>query len=196
MMDHKLRGLTRRQQLFVEEYLIDLNATRAYMAAGYKVKSSKNAAILGCKLLKNPRVAEIIGYKMGERAERTRITADMVIQELGKIAFLDPRKFFNRDGSPKDITELDDDTAAALIGFDVTEIYEGRGEDRRFVGYLKKYRLADKKGALDSLGKHLGIFTERYEHTGKDGGPIEVSSWTELLMAAIDGEREEEKDED
>ena len=54
------------------------------------------------------------------------------------------------------------------------EIWEGRGDDRQFVGYLKKYKIVDKKGALDSIAKHLGMFIDRQELTGPDGGPLQM----------------------
>jgi phage terminase small subunit len=104
------------------------------------------------------------------------VTVERVLQEYARLGFFDPRKLFNDDGSPKGIHELDDDTAAVLAGLEVMEIWEGRGEERQFVGYLKKYKLVDKKGALDSIAKHLGMFVEKHEHTGRDGGPIQMQT--------------------
>ena len=158
--------LTPKQKIFVDEYLVDLNATRAYKAAGYSVKSDNAAGVEGYKLLRNPKIDKYIQQRMKDREKRTEITQDRVLQEYARLGFLDPRKLFNEDGSPKNITDLDDDTAAALAGLDVMEIYEGKGDDRKFVGYLKKYKLADKKGALDSIAKHLGMFTDKVELTG------------------------------
>jgi phage terminase small subunit len=94
------------------------------------------------------------------------ISADRVLNEIAKLAFMDPRKFFNADGSPKEITELDDDTAASLAGMEVEEVYEGRGQDRKFVGHVKKFKLADKGINLERLGKHLKLFTDKVEHEG------------------------------
>ena len=85
------------------------------------------------------------------------------MQEYAKLGFFDPRNLFRPDGSPKEITELDDETAAALAGLDVQEVYEGYGEDRKFVGYTKKYKLTDKKAALDSIAKCLGMFIDKVE---------------------------------
>jgi phage terminase small subunit len=149
--------LTAKQQRFVDEYLIDLNATQAAIRAGY---SAANADKIGPELLGKTRVAEAVQERMKARQQRTEITQDRVLQEYARLAFLDPRKFFHPNGSPKDITELDDDTAAALVGMDVLEQYEGHGEDREFVGYVKKYKLTDKKGALDSVARHLGMFND------------------------------------
>ena len=79
------------------------------------------------------------------------------------MAFFDPRRLLNADGSPKPINELDDDTAAVLAGMDISEEYIGTGEDRRFVGYTKKVKLADKVGALTLAMRHLGMLTDKLE---------------------------------
>ena len=161
--------LTEKQKKFINEYLIDLNGTQAAIRAGY---SGKTANRIAAENLAHPVIQKVLSQRIRDREKRTEITQDRVLQEFARLGFFDPRKLFNADGSPKDITDLDDDTAAAVAGLEVMEVYEGRGDDRAFVGYVKKYKLADKKGALDSLAKHLGMFIERHEHTGRDGGPI------------------------
>jgi phage terminase small subunit len=171
------KKLTPKQEQFVREYLIDLNATQAAKRAGY---SERTAYSQGQRLLKDVEIQQAITEAMNNRAQRTGITADRVLQEYARLGFFDPRKLFHDNGQPKEISELDDDTAAALAGLDLVEIYEGTGEDRKFVGYTKKYKIADKKGALDSIAKHLGMFVDRTEITGKDGGPIQVSRISDL----------------
>jgi len=156
--------LTRKQQKFVQEYLIDLNATRAAERAGY---SERTAYSQGQRLLKHVEVKKAIDAAIERRNKRLEVTQDRIIKEYARLGFFDPRQLFRPDGSPKDITELDDDTAAAIAGLEVMEIWEGRGEDRRFVGYLKKYKLANKIGALDSIARHLGMFNDRLELGGK-----------------------------
>ena len=155
--------LTPKQQRFVDEYLIDLNATQAAIRTGY---SKKTAGLSGHHNLKSPEVQQAIRAAMRERQERTEVTQDRVLQEYARLAFFDPRKLFHADGSPKPIEALDDDTAAALTGIDVREEYEGAGEERVFVGYTKKYRLANKMGALNSLAKHMGLFDAK--HNGEE----------------------------
>jgi phage terminase small subunit len=162
--------LTAKQQRFVEEYLIDLNATRAYKVAYPNIKNDETASAAGSRLLGNVNVNAYVKQRMKEREKRTEITQDRVLREYARLGFFDPRKLFNSDGSPKGIEELDDDTAAVLAGLEVMEIYEGREEDREFVGYLKKYKLADKKGALDSMARHLGMFNDKLQL----GGDVEI----------------------
>lgn len=85
-------------------------------------------------------------------------SATRVLLEASRLATFDPRKLFREDGSPKPINELDDDTAAALAGLDVLEEFSGSGDDRAFVGYTKKYKVADKNSALEKLFKHHGLY--------------------------------------
>ena len=177
-------ALTAKQERFVQEYLVDLNATQAAIRAGY---SPKTAYSMGQRLLKNVEVKAAIKAAMEKRSQRVEITQDRVLQEYARLAFFDPRKLFLENGKPKDINELDDDTAAALVGLDVMEEYEGSGEDRVFVGYTKKYKLANKLGALDSLGKHLGMFD------GKCGDGQEKGN---NLLDAVKRSAEEDVDTD
>ena len=158
-------GLTPRQERFVAEYLTDLNATRAAISAGY---SKKGAEQTGSVLLRNPKVAEEIAKKHGKRLGKLEITADRVLTEIAKLAFFDPRKLFEPDGSPKQILDLDDDTAAAVAGLEVCELFDGTGDQKHAYGLCKKIKLADKGINLERLGKHLKLFTDKQEvaHSG------------------------------
>lgn len=165
-------ALTEKQKRFVAEYLVDLNATEAAKRAGY---SEKTAYSIGFENLRKPEIQEEIQARREDQAKRTSVTADRVIQEYARVAFFDPRKLFMGNGSPREICSLDDDTAAALVGMDVYEEYEGAGEDRQFVGYTKKYKIADKLRALEALGKHLGVFDGKGGQTsGNENNLIEA----------------------
>ena len=169
-----MADLTGKQQRFVEEYLVDLNATQAAKRAGY---SEKTAEQVGYQLLHKTLVQRAIQEARAKQQERTQITADAVLKEYAKIAFFDPRKLFHDNGQPKDIAVLDDDTAGALAGLDVTEEYEGNGQDREFVGYTKKYKIADKLRALEALAKHLGLFERSNEDDSNEGcGVVQMPS--------------------
>ena len=149
------RDLTAKQSQFVQEYLVDLNATQAAIRAGY---SAKTAEQQGFQLLQKTSVQKAVAEGRRQREERTAVSADRVLLEAARLALFDPRKLFNDDGSPKGIHELDDDTAAAVAGIEVLEQFEGSGKERVFVGYLKKYRIADKNAALEKLFKHHGLY--------------------------------------
>lgn len=88
-------ALTAKQQLFVKEYLVDLNATQAYKAAGYSVKSDNAAAVEGHKLLRNPKIAAEIKQAMDKRAEKVEIKAEQVLQRWIDIAFADPNEIIH-----------------------------------------------------------------------------------------------------
>lgn len=75
---------------------------------------------------------------------------------------------FTKAGDPIPVTELDDDTAACIVGLEVLEQWEGVGDDRRLVGQLKKYKIADKNAALDKAAKILGM----YERDNTQNQPV------------------------
>ena len=158
------RKLTEMQKQFVAEYLVDLNATQAAIRAGY---SDRTAHSQGPRLLENVEIKKLIAAAMEKRGERTEVTADRVIEELAKLAFFDVRNMFNDEGKPKEISELDDVTAACIAGLDVQDSFEYVGDTKVFNGYTKKYKLADKKAALEALGRHLGIFNDKLQISGE-----------------------------
>jgi len=179
-------ALTNKQARFVEEYMVDLNATQAAIRAGY---SAKTAADIGRQALRKTPVALAIAERQRAISERTGVTAERVIEELAKIGFANMQDYMraNADGDPYlDFSNLTRDQAAALAEVTVEDFKDGRGEDARDVRRVK-FKLHDKRAALVDLGKHLGLFKERVEHTGKDGGPIEVEevSARELVTSRI-----------
>lgn len=157
--------LNDKQRRFIDEYLLDLNATQAAIRAGY---SEKTAYAQGQRLLKHVEVAEAVASAQARRSERTEITQDMVLSELAKIGFANMHDYLRvgPDGDPYlDFSKLTRDQAAALIEVTVEDFKDGRGEDSRDVRRVK-FKMADKKGALVDIGKHLGMFTERRAITG------------------------------
>ncbi|MFR4978875.1 MAG: terminase small subunit [Butyricicoccus sp.] len=103
------RKLTQKQQRFLTEYLKDMDAVQAALRAGY---SQTNAEVMARQNLKNPEIQCAIRAALSGQSQI--VTKDNVLREFARIAFVDPRKLFRSDGSPKPIEELDADTAAAL----------------------------------------------------------------------------------
>ena len=140
-------ALTEKQKLFVEEYLVDLNATKAAKRAGY---SEKTAAEQACRLLINVKVQEAIQKAMEKRRHRTGITQDRVLQELAAIGFSKSTDFVHIDDhgcvilTPTDDLTEDQQRAIASI------------KEGKFGIEVKSY---DKIRALELLGQHLGMFT-------------------------------------
>ena len=121
-----MANLTPKQQRFVEEYLIDLNATQSAIRAGY---SEKTAQEIGSENLSKPMVAKAIAEAQEKLSNKAQVTVEMVVQGLLNEA--------------KDLSE----------------------------GSTQSARVS----AWAHLGKHLGMFKDKIEHTGKDGGPIDLS---------------------
>lgn len=149
------KGLTIQQRLFVAEYLRDRNGTQAAIRAGYSPRTAQQQA---SDLLLKPLIREQIEAFVIKAEEKASLTVERTLREVARLAFFDPRKLLNPDGSPKPINELDDDTAACLAGMEIMEQFEGSGSDRVFVGHVKKYKIADKNAALEKAMKHLGQY--------------------------------------
>lgn len=176
-------GLNDKQRRFVEEYLIDLNATQAAIRAGY---SAKTANRVGPRLLSNVGIAAAIAKAQEKRSARTGITQDRVLAELAKIGFADIRKAVRWGRNPGDVTsenadpnglniypvslvpseEMDDDTAAAVAEVSLTQ-----------TGV--KIKMYDKRAALVDIGKHLGMFD------GKDGDDDDAATPQNLSFQFI-----------
>lgn len=165
----KARKLTVKQRLFIAEYQKNPDATKAAIKAGY---SRKSAAYIGHELLQKTLVKKELQGKLAKRLSRADVTADFVLTELRRIGGFDIRKLYRPDGSMKLPHEWDDDTAAAVASVEALEEYDGQGKERKFVGFTKKVRAHEKKGALELLGKHLKLFTEKVEMSGAGGGPV------------------------
>lgn len=160
--------MTNAQKIFCDEYLIDLNASRAYKVAYKKCKSDLTARTNGSKLLTNTNIQNYIDEKMKEREKRTAITQDMVIKELARIAFLDIRKIYDENGNLRNIQDIDEDTVKAISSIETLEEYNGYGENREKIGDTQKVKIVDKIKALELLGRHLGIFNDKIDVNVKE----------------------------
>lgn len=167
--------MTPKQQRFVGEYLIDLNGTRAAIRAGY---SPRTATKIVSELLTKPDISQTIGRAMADRAEKTGVTVERVIEELARIAFADVRDVFAPDGTLKPLDAMTKGAWAAIAGLEVREIRDG--EDNP-MGRVSKVRLADKLGALDLLGRHFGLFNDKMTLKGDPENPLT------LLIRAVQG---------
>lgn len=157
-----MKTLRPKQQRFVEEYLVDLNATQAALRANY---SPKTAAFIGAENLRKPQIQHAIQAAQAARARRTEITQDRVLKEYARLAFLDPRKFYDAQGNLKPIHELDDDTAAALASIEITLT----SSDDEAMIFLKKIKTWNKNKALQDVARHLGLFNDQLHLVLEDG---------------------------
>ena len=148
--------LTPKQRLFVQEYLIDLNAKQASIRAGY---SPANAEFQGHQLINNPKVKYAIELAMYEREQRTKVTQDRVIEELAKIAFINPTDVVNSYDASLHNGASREDTAA------ISSIRVKKFPSREGFGVEREIKLHDKIRALELLGKHLGLFNDKLNIT-------------------------------
>lgn len=146
--------MTKKQKRFIEEYLIDLNATQAAIRAGY---SPETAGAIGSENLTKPEIRAHIDRAMAERSKRTGVNADRVITELAKIAFINAVDVIDPKTATVKATALPEDTAA-IQSVKVKTF----GED----GLEREIKMADKLKALELLGKHLGMFKDKVELSG------------------------------
>ena len=143
--------LTPKQAIFVAEYLIDANATRAAKAAGFEAAS---ASVTGSRLLNNDKVSAAIQDAHARRAYKLAITAERVLQELAKLAYFDPGNLYDEDGERIPVHRLDPDTRAAIAAVE--------DESKQGGGYvttrIQRVKMADKGQNLERLGKYLHLF--------------------------------------
>lgn len=164
--------MTDAQRRFCNEYLIDLNATRAYKAAYKNCKSDLTARTNGSKLLTNTNIQSYISDKQKEIEERTQITQDMVVQELAKIGFFNIKDIYNNNGTLKQISDMDDNTTRAIASVKTLQKAGAMkietnpdGKDKEIpIEHIPEqtieYKTNDKVKALELLGKHLGMFND------------------------------------
>lgn len=191
--------LTAKQQRFCDEYLIDLNGTRAYKVAYPSVKKDETARVNASRLLTNANVKTYIQERQKEREKRTEITQDSVLRELALIAFAkasDYARVVEKDAMVEVdgnmVPVLDEDgnqvkyrTVEPILTDDLTE------DQKKAIAVIKKGRDGfeikpySKIQALELLGKHLGMFTEKVEVKNTTPNAFEGLT-TEELKKLID----------
>lgn len=167
-------ALTDKQEMFCREYLVDLNATKAAIRAGYKEKSAnRTASINMSKVDIQNRISEL----KHERNSRLEINADYVLRRLVEIDQMDVLDILTHDGGLKMVHEWPKVWRTTLSGLDVLTTVTNFDETT-VENILKKIKWPDKVKNLELLGKHISVqaFREQASHTltGKEGGPVEI----------------------
>lgn len=176
--------MTNKQKRFCDEYLIDLNATQAAIRAGYSPKSAHSIAT---ENMQKPAVRTRIDKALATRSKRTGVNADRVVRELARVAFVNPSDVIDMDNATLKADATDDDTAAvASVKVKTIPTADGQGVEREI-------KMADKLKALELLGRHLGMFTDKVEHSGAiDTGSAALASI--LTQLQDDEDTGQEKD--
>lgn len=144
--------MTEKQKRFCDEYVVDLNATRAYKVA-YPRTKQRTAEVNGSKLLSNTEVQEYIELRQKDIQKRTEVTQEKVIKELAAIAFSNATEFASVKGNKvkiKNTNDLDECVKKAIVG-----IKKGKNGI--------EIKSADKVQALELLGKYFGIFKDKVD---------------------------------
>ena len=165
--------LTKKQEMFVAEYLIDLNATQAAIRAGYSPESANN---IGPENLLKPSIRARVDQALAERSKRTGINQDRVLQELAKMAFINITDVVDTENAKIKVSAEPEDLAC-IQSIKIKPVEWGTE---------REVKLCDKKAALELLGKHLGMF--------KDNVNLNIKSSEKLddIISQIGGEGLEE----
>jgi phage terminase small subunit len=156
------RGLTPKQQRFVEEYLIDLNATAAARRAGYSIRT---AEATGWENLRKPEIAAAIAAALAARSERTQIDADWVLKRLAHEAEADLADIYDSGGNLLPIHEWPMVFRQGLVaGFETVHEADGPADSRRTM-LVRKIKLQDRSKTVEMIGRHVGVqaFKDRLE---------------------------------
>lgn len=153
--------LNPKQRRFVAEYLKDQNGTQAAIRAGYSKKTANEQA---AQLLAILSVRAAVDTELAKIQEKAGVTQERILNALLNIAEIDPRKLFNKDGTLKKVHEIPNDVAATIASIESCDTD----------GEVKKIRFWDKTRALELLGKHLKMFTDRNEISDGSGAPVVI----------------------
>lgn len=156
--------MTPKQERFVAEYLVDLNAKQAAIRAGY---SDKNAEVTASKLLRVPKVAAAVGAGKARQLDTAELSASRVLEELRRLAFADLRRLFDEHGNLKPINQLTADEAACLAGFEVIKKNAEAGDG--VIDTIHKVKVLDKTRSLEMLAKHFALLVERVQIDDEEG---------------------------
>lgn len=153
--------MTDKEQRFIAEYLVDLNATQAAIRAGY---SEKTANRIASRLLSKVDISAEIAVRKAKQLAKADLTATRVLEELRRLAFSDVRKLFDEQGDLRPLGELSDEDAAAIAGLEVI-IKNAKAGDGQ-TDTIHKIKVWDKTRSLEMLAKHFALLTERVDVSG------------------------------
>ncbi|MGL4571844.1 MAG: terminase small subunit [Clostridium sp.] len=192
--------LTEKQRFFCNEYLIDLNATRAYKAVYRNIKNDEVASVNGNRMLRNAKVKKYLDKRIKEREKRTEITQDFVIRELYAIAKSNGsnyakvvRKSYMKDIVDKEGNKTGKKEEVFYNDVELTLTDDLPEDKKKAIAAIKNTKFGiqvetcDKVRALELLGKHLGMFKDKVEVTGDINNPYKDLTKEELLIIAGEG---------
>lgn len=176
--------LTVKQIRFCQEYIVDLNGTQAAIRAGYSQDSANEQA---AQLLAKLSIQSYVQELLDDRAARTQATADKVISEIYHLVSFDTAEIYDEEGRFKSIHSIPKNIRKAIASIETEEEFERpiNGKFKVKCGYIRKIKFWDKNKAIELLGKHLVLFTDKHEVTGAHGEPL-LNPLTKLKDEELD----------
>lgn len=150
--------MTPKQERFIAEYVLDLNAAAAAARAGYSRKTAKE---IGYQLLARPEIRAAVEERRKAIDDALVMSRVEVLRRLSAIGRADIRKLYGENGELRPVREWDDENAAAAAGIETEELFEGHREEREQVGYARKVKRVDQIRALELLGKHHALWNDQ-----------------------------------
>nr|WP_244996236.1 terminase small subunit [Enterobacter kobei] len=160
------KPLTAMQEAYCQSYIkTPENQSQAAIDAGF---SPNTAHVKASVMMRDERIQKRIAELMEERNKRNRVSADYVLMRLVEIDQMDVIDILNDDMSIKPVSEWPKVWRQYLTGFELADMFEGRGDEKELVGILKKIKWPDKVKNLELIGKHVDVnaFKERLEVSG------------------------------
>lgn len=153
-------GLTAKQHAFVAAYIQYRNGAKAARIAGY---AEASAHVTASQLLSKPNIQAVLAKFQAKTTTIAEMSASQVLTELARIASADIGLAYNEDGTLKPLSEIPEDVRRAMSGIDIEKKYERNGRDVEHVADVVRAKFWDKTKALDLIGKHHKLFTEKID---------------------------------
>lgn len=154
-------ALRPKQQRFIEEYLVDLNATQAAIRAGYPERS---AAEMGYENLRKPQIAAVVQERQAQQLAAVELTATGTKETIRRQVHRDIRQLFDEAGNLIPIHKLSAEAASMISAFEIVKRNITAGDDS--VDVLHKIRLDDRRGYVEMAAKHFGLLEDKMVHSG------------------------------
>lgn len=154
-----------RHELFAQNVAKGMTLEAAYEAAKFKPHRG-NAATLRAKQIISERISELQAQIAQKVVEQEVVSKTEILAELKRIALSDVGHFYDTDGTMRPFADIPEDQRRAIAAVEVKEEFEMENGRKVFTGYTKKLKLWDKNKALENLGRHQKLFTDKVEHSG------------------------------
>jgi phage terminase small subunit len=155
-----MKALTPQQELFAQTIASGKTQSEAFRTAYPRCLKWKEKSVWekSSALASNVNVASRIAELQSHTAKRNEVELDEVIRELAKYLRFNVKSLVNSNGTMKSFDEMTDDESACIQSFEMTELWSGKGPDKRKIGELKRVKLVDKLGVADKFLRKFGVY--------------------------------------